>query len=131
MNIGSIVKVLLPFDTAYPDSYTVVGITGTIATLDNGVDFDSTYLVEIGQATGIQTIPKAPITRFEFLSRLTAAQRIGIRTAAQTNPVLQDAMSMLDCAQEIRTDNQFTIDMISYCVTLGLISETDKQNILA
>lgn len=131
MNQGDIVKVLPPFSEAFPDTYTISVINGTIATLDGQYDFDLSYLEFVSVGENAQNIPKTPITRFEFLSRLSAQQRIAIRNAAQTDPILQDALAMLDCAQDISTDNPLTIAMITYCMSLGLLTEQDKQVILA
>jgi cell division inhibitor SulA len=36
-----------------------------------------------------------PLTRFEFLDRFTTAERVGIREAAKTNPVVEDFMEMM------------------------------------
>lgn len=131
MKAGDIVRVLPPFSEAFPETYNISVISGTTATLNEQFDFDLGYLEFVSSGTGTASIPKPPMTRFEFLSRLTTQQRIAIRTSALSDPILQDALSMLDCAQEISTSNQFTIDMINYCVYKGLLTEQDTITILA
>lgn len=37
-----------------------------------------------------------PLTRYEFLSRFTTAERVGIRDAAKTNPIIEDFMKMME-----------------------------------
>lgn len=36
-----------------------------------------------------------PLTRFQFLDRFTSAERVSIRDAAKTNPIVEDFMEMM------------------------------------
>lgn len=72
-----------------------------------------------------------PLTRLEFLRRFTAAQRIAIRTAAQTNPIIADALQLLDLAQEVRLDDPDTLALAGYLVAVGLIADADRAALLA
>lgn len=130
IEVRDLVQVLPPFRDAYPDNYGVVAINGSTATLDVGVDFDISYLLRVG-VVPVVPVPKAPITKLTFLRRMTSAQRIAIRQAATTDPVLGDAMQMLDAAQDISTDDPDTIALVQYCAFKGLIAEADVPNILA
>lgn len=75
--------------------------------------------------------PPAPITRLEFLRRFTAQQRIAIRQAAATDPIINDALQLLDLAQEARLDDPDTVALVGYLVLVGLITETDRAAILS
>lgn len=130
MRAGDLVKVLPPFDEAFPDECAVQVVNGTIATLNGGVDFDQVYLTKIGSAP-VQAIARTPITKLTFLRRMTAEQRIAIRNEALVDPLLADAMTLLDAAQDISTDDPDTIAFVQYCAFKGLIAATDVSNILA
>lgn len=40
-------------------------------------------------------------TKYEFLSRFTSAERIGIREEAKTNPIVQDFMAMMELSGNV------------------------------
>lgn len=42
-----------------------------------------------------------PLTRFAFLDRFTTMERVGVREAAKTNPVIEDFMKMLELSGNI------------------------------
>lgn len=127
---GDLVQVLPPFNEAYPDQYGVVVVNGSTATLENEVDFDIQYLIKTGLSP-VKTRPKTPITKLTFLRRMTSAQRIAIRQEASTDPILADAMQMLDAAEDISTQDPDTIALVQYCAFKGLIAESDVPRILA
>lgn len=131
---GDLVRVGAPFTEHYPDVYLVAYTQGSVCTLDigteQGVDFDAAFLTKVGTAP-VTPVPKAPLTRLEFLRRLSMEQRITLREAAKTNPILADALDLLYRAEDIRTDDPDTVAMINYCVSLGLLTTADATNILA
>lgn len=127
---ADLVRVLQPFTSAHPDQYGVVVVNGTTATLSTGADFDVTYLVKVG-VVDVIPVAKTSITKLTFLRRMTSAQRIAIRQAAVTDQILADAMSMLDAAQDILTDDPDTVSMVQYCAYLGLIAPENVPTILA
>lgn len=61
-----------------------------------------------------------PLTKLEFLSRFTVAERIAIRSS--TDPVVADFMSMLDMAQNIQTTHPDTVAGLGYLVSVGLLT---------
>ena len=128
--VGSIVRVLPPFDAAFPGEYVVQAVNGATCTLDGGSDFDSWYLDVVGQAP-TKPVRKIPITRLTFLRRIPQAKRVDIREHAKTDAILSDALDLLDAAEDINTDDPDTVAMIGYCVSLGLLSIEDQTNILA
>lgn len=74
--------------------------------------------------------PKQPITRLAFLRRFPAEARIAIRAAATTDPVLADAMSLLDLAEDVLTDDPDTLRLIGYCQQQGLLTAAQAAVIL-
>lgn len=130
MQVGDLVEVLPPFKEAFPSQYGVIEVKGEVATLETGTDFAFEFLHKIGTVS-IPAPVKEPITKLSFLRRMTAAQRIAIRAAAQTDPILADAMQMLDAAQDISTDDPDTIALVHYCAQQGLVAASDVPNILA
>lgn len=128
--VRDIVEVLPPFAEALPGQYIVLAKNSTTCTLDNGADFDEQFLLTVGTSEAV-VLPKEPITRLTFLRRLTPEQRIAIRTAAKTNVVLEDALALLDAAQDVRVDDPDTVAFVGYCVLLGLLTPADQTNILA
>jgi hypothetical protein len=65
--------------------------------------------------------PPVPLTRYEFLTRFTMPQRIAIREAAKTDPVIADAMGMVDIAAEVQLDSPDTQMFVGYLAQQGLI----------
>ena len=120
----------MPFTPAHPDEYTVTVVNGSVATLDCGADYDVNFLDPFGHVE-LPPVPKAPISRLEFLNRIPAAKRIAIRAYALTDPILSDALNLFDAAQFIRTDLPQTIQLVGYLAAKGLISADDYTSILA
>lgn len=69
-----------------------------------------------------------PISRLDFLRRFTAQQRIDIRS--NDDPIIKDALQMLDLAEQIELDDQDTVFFVNYLVTQNLITEEDSLRIL-
>lgn len=72
----------------------------------------------------------APLEPIDFLRRFSGAQRIAIRAAAATDPVIADAMAMLDAAKSVHLDNDDTIAFTGYLAAVGLITSADAERIL-
>jgi hypothetical protein len=71
-----------------------------------------------------------PITRLAFLNRFTTAERIAVRDAAKTNPVVEDFMDMISLAGFIdlgRTDTQLGV---GYLAQQGYLTAERAQAIL-
>lgn len=62
------------------------------------------------------------ITRVEFLRRFTVQERIGARTLAKTDPVIEDFLALLDLAESVRLDDP------DVTMALGYLTQ---QNVLA
>lgn len=68
------------------------------------------------------------LTRLEFLTRFTAAERIAIR--ASTDPVVIDFMELLNLATYIDVGDQNTIDGVNYLASQNLIAANRVAEIL-
>lgn len=73
----------------------------------------------------------ASLTKFQFLSRIPTAKRIAIRAAAATDPIIEDALLMMDMAQEVRTDDPMTIQLVEYLEIQGYLTQSEGAALLA
>ena len=69
-------------------------------------------------------------TAYEFLLRFTPQERATFRASATTDPMVADFMSLAQAAQEIITTDPMTIAGINYLVSVGLLTESRKNQIL-
>lgn len=76
------------------------------------IQIDETHSITIpdGAVINPPAEPDMRITKLAFKQRLTQAERIAIRSAAQTNPVVYDFLDILDSATFIDLSRQETID---------------------
>lgn len=79
----------------------------------------------------IATPPTPPMSRLDFIKRLTFAERVAIETAAATDPEVRVVKESLKVANEIRVDDPEIIAGISLYVSKGLIAEPRIVEILA
>jgi hypothetical protein len=87
--------------------------------------------IQAGRPPIVKTAgPRMPITRLAFMRRFPTEKRIAIREAAKTDPVLNDAMALLDLAQDVDLDDVDTRRLVSYLQALGLITADDVAVIL-
>jgi hypothetical protein len=108
---------------------------------------DGLYLVplnesegcEIGQVydeqsnprfTGTPTHHVKVYTSYEFLLRFTAAERASFRAAAVTDSTVADFKELATAAQEIHTNDPMTIAGMNYLVSVGLLTEQRKLEIM-
>lgn len=63
------------------------------------------------------------ITRLSFKQRFTTAERLAIRAAAATNPLVFDFQDLVDSATYIDLARQDTKDAVNALESLGLIGE--------
>lgn len=70
-----------------------------------------------------------PITRREFLSRFTVQERIGIRQARKSDPVVDDFMSMLEVALDVTPGHSGVQAGLQYLVAEGLLSSARAAEI--
>lgn len=71
------------------------------------------------------------LTKLEYLRRFTQQERVGIRTAAKTEPVLEDYLALLDLAQEVSLDDPDTVAAVTLLELSGLIAQGRAAEILA
>jgi hypothetical protein len=70
-------------------------------------------------------------TAYEFLLRFTSAERTAYRAAAQTDDLIADFMSLAQAAQEIISDDPTTIQGMNYLVSVGLLTQQRRDEILS
>ena len=58
----------------------------------------------------------------DFLRLFTTAERVGIRVAAKSDPVVEDFMAMMDAATAIWQGHPDTVAGINYLVSQGLLT---------
>lgn len=71
------------------------------------------------------------LTKLDFLNRMTAPERIGIREAAKVSPAIHDYMAMLDAAQDVDLTDARTIGGVQALEAAGLIGDGRAAEILA
>lgn len=69
-------------------------------------------------------------TAYQFLLRFTEAELLGIRTAANTDPITWRFLTLATAAQEIVSDDPQTVAGMDYLVSAGLLTEQRKGEIL-
>ena len=69
-------------------------------------------------------------TAYEFLNRFTGTEREAIRTEAKTNPNVADFLMLATAAQVIISDDPVTVAGMGYLVSIGLITDQRKNEIL-
>ena len=77
--------------------------------------------------------PPVPIYEwpaFVFLRRFTQTERLGIRAARKTNPVLDDFFSLLEAATLVHSNDTDMVAGMGYLVYLGLLTPTRRDAIL-
>lgn len=71
------------------------------------------------------------LTRLEFLRRIPAEKRIAIRAAAETDPIIEDALMLLDLAMEVRTDDPDTMMLVGYLLQQEYLTANEVAVILS
>lgn len=79
--------------------------------------------------SGSPIVPKT-YTAYQFLTRFTAEERAAFRNAAITDSTVADFQQLAGAAQEVSTDNPVTIAGMEYLVSVGLLTESRKNEIL-
>ena len=74
--------------------------------------------------------PETKVTKLAFKQRMTAAERIAIRTAASTDPIVFDFMDLVDSAIYIDLARQDTQDGVNYLESAGLLAAGRAAQIL-
>ena len=79
----------------------------------------------------ISTAPALPMSKLDFLKRLTFAERVAIETAAETDAEVRVVKESLLAADEIKLDDSEMIAGIGLYVSKGLITESRALEILS
>jgi len=79
----------------------------------------------------IATAPALPMSKLDFLKRLTFAERVAIETAAETDAEVRVVKQSLLAADEIKVDDPEMVAGINLYVSKGLILESRVAEILA
>lgn len=74
--------------------------------------------------------PTRRFTAYQFLLRFTPQERMAYRAAAFLDPQIADFMALAQAAQEILTTDPMTIAGMNYLVTVGILTESRKNQIL-
>lgn len=84
------------------------------------------------ESAGVIGTPPAPtnVTRIKFKQRMTAAERIAIRTGAETDPITFDFMDLLSEATYIDLSLADTINGVNYLEAQGYIATGRANEIL-
>jgi hypothetical protein len=80
--------------------------------------------------TGTPYKPPQSWTAYQFLLRFTAEERAAFRAAALTDPMVADFQQLAQAAQEVINNDPMTIAGMNYLVSVGLITEQRKNEIL-
>lgn len=94
-------------------------------------DYDHVVEVNVRDDQTIAPDPVRNVTKLEYLRRFTQAERVAIRTAAATNPVLADYLAMLELAQDVNLDDPDTVAAVQMLEVVGLIGAGRTAEILA
>jgi len=78
----------------------------------------------------ISTPPTPPLSKLDFLKRLTFAERVAIETATETDPEVRVVKQSLLAADEIRVDDPEMVAGIALYVSKGLIPESRIAEIM-
>jgi len=78
----------------------------------------------------IATAPAPPMSKLDFLKRLTFAERVAIETAASTDPEVRVVKESLLAADEIKLDDPEMVAGIGLYVSKGFITESRAVEIL-
>ena len=79
----------------------------------------------------IGTAPIPPMSKLDFLKRLTFAERVAIETAASTDAEVRVVKESLLAADEIKLDDSEMIAGIGLYVSKGFITESRALEILS
>jgi hypothetical protein len=70
-------------------------------------------------------------TAYQFLNRFTYAERAAYRVAAKTDDIVADFMGLAQAAQEVLSDDPTTIQGMDYLVSIGVLTQQRRNEILS
>jgi hypothetical protein len=90
---------------------------------------DHAELVEVVEGV-IQGASRRILTKLEYLRRFTMEERIAVRQAAESSPMLADYLAMMELAEEIDTGDADTIGAVNMLEQVGLIAAGRANEVL-
>jgi hypothetical protein len=109
-----------PFEWVSLPGVSVEIIEGKVPDL-NKVYWDS-------ESFSLVPISNTVITKLEFLSRFTIAERTAIRNS--TDPIIVDMMELLNASTEVDLTDSRTISIINHLSSVGIVSSNRVQELL-
>lgn len=76
-------------------------------------------------------VKDSALTKLEFLRKFTAQERIAIRAAAGTDPIIFDAMELLNLAEFVSLQDSDTINLVGYLAMIGILQPNRVSEILS
>lgn len=70
------------------------------------------------------------MTKLEFLRKFTMQERINIREAAKTDPVIFDGMELLNLASSVDRQDVDVIRLLTYFTDIGILAAGRKEEIV-
>jgi hypothetical protein len=80
---------------------------------------------------GDRYIEPKTYSAYQFLLRFTAEERAAFRETAKTDYLVADFQQLATAAQEVKTDDPMTILGMNYLVSIGLLTEQRKNEIMS
>ena len=78
------------------------------------------------QPTVIRRIPT-----IDFMLRLSPQTRVGIRSAAKTNPYVEDFLKIMESVDYVELDNPSTIEGVQLLISAQLLTQAEATALLA
>lgn len=96
----------------------------------NGYGFDDYDHTELTAEAPAPAIVARTLTKLEYLRRFTVDERVAIRAAAASNPLLADYLQLMELATEIDTADPDTVSAVTMLEQAGLIDAGRAEEIL-
>lgn len=80
--------------------------------------------------TSIPQVSEIVWTKLEFLTRFTVPERVAIRSAAKTDPVVEDFMALLNIAEFVSSIDPNLKPALDYLHSLGILTDGRVDKIL-
>ena len=119
------------------NSYLIVNYT-TAPKVSSTEIAESSYEIQTNSVDQIWTVRNKTTdelrkvwTAYEFLNRFTYSERAAYRQAAKTDDLIADFMSLAQAAQEIISDDPMTVQGMNYLVSVGILTQQRRDEILS
>lgn len=67
-------------------------------------------------------VPKVELSPLQFLQRFTVYERVAIRAASKTDPIIEDFLDMINAASGIEGGHPLLVQGLGYMIQQGLIT---------